>query len=166
MPPSGIWRSLTRDRPANRRKNTVGTPSEKKRCTLFDHRKKTGSAKPPQIVQRKGPACVEAGTEAAQAAQPVLLGLPAHRSQPPLDRDLPPKRRYDELRGIPQRPQKRLGPQGVDGPALRAPVPLHPQRKTKPLEVPARIPVPPQPRTPAARAPRRFAPAICLACLE
>ena len=164
MPPSGIWRSLSRDHPAKRRKNTVGTHSETKRRTLFGH-DKAGSAKPPEIVQRKGPARVEAGAEAAQASQPVLLRLPAHRAQPPLPRDLLPERRYDDLRAIPQRPHERLGPQGVHGPAIRAPEPLHPQRKTKPLEVPLNKAVPPQPRTPAARAPRRPGPAIRFACL-
>jgi len=90
----------------------------------------------------------------------------AYAFEPSALQDLLKKAHQDSNDGVTLTCHKQMGSAGMYGPAVRTPVPFHPQRFIKPLKVPLCISMPPEPhaRTPGAYP--RSRPYICFALIK
>jgi len=96
---------------------------------------------------------------------PVLLPLPRDPRKPPTEHDLLEETQKNDKPHRLKPPIIELGPQGMDGPTVRATISLEPLCLCKLIKIPPYITMPPQPRTPTPRTPRRTRPLVLLALL-
>ncbi len=96
---------------------------------------------------------------------PILLPLPADPHKPLVMSDLPEETQKNRKPHHLETAIIKMGPQGMDCPTLRTPIPLEQQRFFKAIKEPAHITMTPQSCTPAPRTPCRTRPRIVLAHL-
>jgi hypothetical protein len=96
---------------------------------------------------------------------PVLLPLPRGPRKPPTEHDLLEETQKNDKPHRLKPPIIELGPQGMDGPTVRATISPQTQRSRKTIKIPVHVTMPPQPRTPTPRTPRRTRPRVLLPLL-
>ncbi len=100
-----------------------------------------------------------------KSSPPILLPLTTQSRKPTTKGDLleetQKNRKPDHLKP----PIIELGPQGMDGPTIRATISLEPLCLCKLIKTPPYITISPQPRTPTPRTPRGTRPRVLLALL-